>query len=404
MKILHVVGIGKLPQHPESEPTQGVARVALEIARAQVRENREIEVVALDDHNWHRSWHGVRVTGIRIARWARLHWRQRTYDLRAWVPLAIYTRRQRFDVVHVHGLDRFRPVAGQVRVAHFHNDPLWSSDSDALAAQAPEFRRIARDTDAQIAVSRYVAERLEVGLRHAEAADRLRMNIHLVPNGVDFDQYSPDRLNPSRERLRADWGVRPNDVVFLFSGAIVPAKGVEYLARAFADLQNTSPSVRLVLAGGARLWEGVVQDDHCEADEYENRVSTLLAEARHKGVVRLLGMVPGPAMPAVYAAADVVVAPSVVPEAFGLSILEGMAAGKAVVACRVGGVPELVDGKNGLLVEPRNAAQLLAAMQCLVENHELRMRLQLRAVATASRYTWHAAVRELDTLYRQLLH
>jgi glycosyltransferase involved in cell wall biosynthesis len=74
-------------------------------------------------------------------------------------------------------------------------------------------------------------------------------------------------------------------------------------------------------------------------------------------------------------------------EAFPVSILEAMAAGLPVVATRVGGVPELViEGETGLLVRPADPSALAAALQCLLDEPELRARLGAAGRARVERH------------------
>ena len=403
MRVLHVIGLGTLPEDPETQPIQGVARVALEIARAQVRQGHRVWVVAPSERAWQRTWQGVSVMGLRLASWAHFRWGRRHYDLRAWVPLAFFTWRRRFDIVHAHGLRRFRPLRGRVRLGHFHYDPIWDDREGTLQAQAAEFRRVARDTDAQIAVSHFVGQRLRHGIEAATADGAFGANIHVVPNAVDQTAFEPKGLGEARRRLREQWGFEDRHVVFLFSGAIVPEKGVMTLAQAFLEVVDRRPEARLVLAGGARLWGSVSQDGPDQEDSYEARVRELLTAGVNDGVVRLLDVMPATAMPGTYAASDVVVAPSEWQEAFCLSILEGMAAGKPAIASNVGGIPEFVDERNGLLVEPGDVSALVASMDHMIREPAFRSRLSQGALDTAARYTWPRAAQAVEALYKELL-
>ncbi len=92
--------------------------------------------------------------------------------------------------------------------------------------------------------------------------------------------------------------------------------------------------------------------------------------------VRWLGPVPNREVQALYLVADVVVVPSVIPDALSRVLLEAMAAGAAVVATRVGGTPELiVDRKTGLLVERSDPAGLAHAIATLLRDPALRAEL-----------------------------
>jgi glycosyltransferase involved in cell wall biosynthesis len=88
--------------------------------------------------------------------------------------------------------------------------------------------------------------------------------------------------------------------------------------------------------------------------------------------VRRLGPLPNRDVLALYPLASVVVVPSVIPDALSRVLLEAMAAGRAIVATRVGGTPELiVDGKTGLLVERNDPAGLARALAALLRDPAL---------------------------------
>jgi glycosyltransferase involved in cell wall biosynthesis len=91
-------------------------------------------------------------------------------------------------------------------------------------------------------------------------------------------------------------------------------------------------------------------------------------------------------------------------EGLPMAMLEAMAAGKAVVASTVGGIPEAIaDGDNGLLVAPGDVAALTAALGALLRDGALRERLGGRARATVQqRFCTDVALARLSALYREL--
>jgi glycosyltransferase involved in cell wall biosynthesis len=108
------------------------------------------------------------------------------------------------------------------------------------------------------------------------------------------------------------------------------------------------------------------------------------------------------------AAADVVAVPSVVDRAGNVdglpnALLEALAAGRAVVASNVAGIPEVVeDGANGLLVPQKDDAALAAALRRLVAEPETRARLGAEARRRAcERLSWEAAARSFEECYEQ---
>ena len=88
----------------------------------------------------------------------------------------------------------------------------------------------------------------------------------------------------------------------------------------------------------------------------------------------------------------------------GIVNLEAMASGKAVVASRVGGVPELVqDGRSGLLVAPDDPAALAAALSKLIASPDLRHALGAAGRRDAARFDWTPICDKLLAIYESVL-
>jgi glycosyltransferase involved in cell wall biosynthesis len=104
-----------------------------------------------------------------------------------------------------------------------------------------------------------------------------------------------------------------------------------------------------------------------------------MAMARHFGMEKHFtwtGQVQNPVAEGLYTAADVVCQVSRWEEAFGWVIAEAMAAGRPLVATRVGGIPELVaDGGNGFLVPTRAPAEIARRVIQLLEDPALRAKM-----------------------------
>jgi glycosyltransferase involved in cell wall biosynthesis len=116
---------------------------------------------------------------------------------------------------------------------------------------------------------------------------------------------------------------------------------------------------------------------------------------------RRLGRLPNDEVLALYAGADVVAVPSVIPDAFSRVILEAMAAGRPVVGTDVGGTPELIqDGETGLLVPRHDPAALAAALERLLDDPALAARLGAAARRRVeTRFSPEASLERLVALY-----
>ncbi|MGV9882237.1 glycogen synthase [Streptomyces sp. NPDC003006] len=190
-------------------------------------------------------------------------------------------------------------------------------------------RTAAESADAVIAVSRAMREDI---LACYPAVDPAK--VHVVHNGIDTGLYRPDPRTDDLERL----GIDPARPYVLFVGRITRQKGVPHLLRAARALDE---GVQLVLCAGA--------PDTPEIDAEFRVLFEELSRAR-AGVRWIPEMLPRPQVVQLLTHATVFVCPSVY-EPLGIVNLEAMACGTAVVASRVGGIPEVVrDGATGLLV------------------------------------------------------
>jgi glycosyltransferase involved in cell wall biosynthesis len=177
--------------------------------------------------------------------------------------------------------------------------------------------------------------------------------IRVVPSGIDPDAF----LAPAdaRAELRRAWGVTDAEVVALVVGALEARKGHATLIDAAARIGGAA-RLRVVCSGAGAL------------------DAALRAQAAARGVaVTFLGFRDDVAR--CLAAADVAVLPSL-KEGLGVAALEAMAAGRAVVASRVGCLAEVVvDGETGRLVRAGDADDLAAALTELARAPETRARM-----------------------------
>jgi starch synthase len=212
--------------------------------------------------------------------------------------------------------------------------------------------------------------------------------VHVIRNGIDTDEYHRDPGTDVLERH----GVDPDRPSVVFVGRITRQKGVPVLLRAAADLD---PRAQLVLCAGA-------PDTPELLAEVAELVDSL--RARRDGVVWLSGMLTKPEVIQLLSHASLFACPSVY-EPLGIVNLEAMACGAAVVASRVGGIPEVVDdGVTGLLVPPDDPKALAGAMNTVLADPDRGAAMgragRDRAVA---QFGWSAVARQTTRLYDSLV-
>jgi len=168
-------------------------------------------------------------------------------------------------------------------------------------------------------------------------------------------------------------------------GRLVPQKGFDVLLRAFA---------RANIAG----WKLLIAGEGPERDALEN----LLRDLGLREHAKLIGRADRSMAAALFRGCEFFVLPSRM-EPLGIVNLEAMAAGKPVIASRVGGVPEIViEGETGLLFPAENDRALAAALARLASDTALRERLGAAGRRAAGEFTWPAIAGQYSRIYSEV--
>ncbi len=208
-----------------------------------------------------------------------------------------------------------------------------------------------------------------------------------IPNAVASEAVEPVA---ARARVRRDLEIQPDQPVIGMVGRFDRAKGHEVLFRALAMIAARRPDVCCLVVGDARLEGERAWHDHVLALARQLEVARFIRFAGwHDDVAPF------------FAAMDVMAHPSVSHDSCPGAVLEAMAAGRAVVASAVGGIPELiVDGTTGRLVPPGNPDLLARALLALVEAPEQMAAMGAAGRARArARFRWSDYVSALSALY-----
>jgi phosphatidylinositol alpha-mannosyltransferase len=271
------------------------------------------------------------------------------------------------DVVHVH--EPFLPasIAASLRtprsvpvVGTFH---AAAARSTLYAIARPVLARLARRLCATTAVSPD-ARRL--------VTRYVRVEPDVVPNGVDADAFAAAAPDP--------WMAGLGRTV-LFTGRPEPRKGFDLLLRAFAAVAASRPDWHLVCSAAREAvvhTEGVASRVHC------------------------LGVVARERLLALYKAADIVCAPSLGGESFGLVVLEGLAAGRPVLASDISGY-RFAGGDAPEYVAPGDVRAWRRALERAADDEAHRMELGARGPARARELDWRAIAARTFAVYERCL-
>jgi glycosyltransferase involved in cell wall biosynthesis len=367
--VLHIKG---------SSPFGGDCVLMLELGREARERGYEVDILATDPHFQELIRdEGLGIVDLDVIRRAI----RPVWDTRGLARLTAMLRRSNYSLVHTHTskpgvvgtlaarLARVPAVVHTVHLFPFHEE----SGRVAAAAYVAAERLAARWCDRLITVSdhqRDWALRLGIGQPGQVVS---------IPNGVPTSRVQTDRAEAG---VRAELGVGPGQFLILSTGRLAEQKGLEHLIRAAAMLREELPELKIALAGSGPL---------------ERPLRELVSELGVGGIVSFLGLRSD--VGDLLAAADLVVLPSLW-EGLSISLLEAMAAGKAVVTTDIGANREVTNhGEVGVLVPPKDSVALAAAIRSAVADRARLVELGRRArEVQVERYTIR---RMLDAYFEQ---
>lgn len=296
------------------------------------------------------------------------------------LSIARQIRKREIDIITTHNYGALfygsfgARIAGCSRLLHVDHNPLLSSKRKYPISQ----KRISSRAYKVIAVSREV--RTNLIRQEGIPAER----IDIIANGVDEGLYNRPF---DRHSLMARLGIPENRIVIGTGARLVYEKGLADLLDAAGLIKKKRDDFVLVIVGGGPL------RGELERRAQDNGLNShaLFTGARmdfHE-IIRLF---------------DIFVLPSL-SEGLPLSLLEAMAAQRAIIASRVGGVPEVIaHGENGLLVPPRSPTQLSKAIERYLDSPGHRAVCGRKALASfRAKHSASAMAEAYGLLYEQMM-
>ena len=305
--------------------------------------------------------------------------------------LANFIREHRIDLVHTNSLKA--DIIGGLAARIAGRPVIWHIrdriDTDYLPASVVRvFRTLCR------LVPDYVMANSTATMKtlHLPRKDRTMT----VYSGVDTDQcVVPDALAngmlkkalPQHSRTQGD-----GPCIGLV-GRISPWKGQHIFLQAAAQVRKRFPAARFQIVGAVLFGE----------EEYEREVHRLTTELGLGEAVEFTGFRSD--VQDIMANMDILVHASTTGEPFGQVVVQGMSAGKPVVATNGGGIPEIVvDGQTGLLVPMSDADAMAAAISHLLANPELAQQMGLMGrQRVLEHFTIDHTVLKVEQVYESLL-
>ena len=222
-------------------------------------------------------------------------------------------------------------------------------------------------------------------IKYASDAGSVYDDVIVIPNGAPPRKYvSEEKINEIREK----YGISPDEKTLLTLSGMRPMKGLEYLLRAMPEILRENHNTRLIMTGKGEC-----------TGQFERLVNKLNIAKK----VNFVGFIQEEEKLALIKLCDIFCMPSVF-EPFGIVLLEASQFERAIVASNVGGIPDIIeDGKTGLLVPPKKPNEISKAINLLLLDEDLRLRLGKEAGKVVKEFDMKNIADRYISLYKEVI-
>ncbi len=230
-------------------------------------------------------------------------------------------------------------------VNHLHNDYLNCNVADAnkIVASCSEFW----------CVSKFICNQIK--MISSDACTKV------LYNGVNIKKFGKVS-EYQKEKMYEKIGFKKNDYIVLFTGRIMPEKGVLQLIKAFNKVKSKDDNLKLLIVGG-------LKNNSKECKNYLKKIDFEIKN--NKDSIYIYGNASAEELGVLYSIGDLQVVPSMWEEAFGLIVIEGMLFKNSLIISNSGGMPEIVN-ESALIVDRKNIVEELAfSIKKIVSNKKL---------------------------------
>lgn len=236
-------------------------------------------------------------------------------------------------------------------ILHLHNE--MNSNSDYV-------KQIAKSVDYYFTVSDYIGEKV------SEVPGVEKSNVFTIHNCVDVNKFNKALYQRERESIRKKFKVKKEDLLLIFTGRIVPEKGVLELIEAVSKLDN---NIKLMILGAPTF-------DERKMTKYSKKVENAMRKQSNK--IFMTGYIEYKDIPQYYTASDIAVIPSLWEEPAALTVFEAQATGIACIVTKSGGIIEYCNDTTAIKIDKdKNVVvdNLIEAIKFLESHPEERIKL-----------------------------
>ena len=274
-----------------------------------------------------------------------------------------HIRKQNYDCIILENRPSYslklRAITDSKLVYHLHNEKLTPKE--------PFYQDIYNAASLIICVSDFITK----SVKAINPNDTKCITIY---NGIDLNAFSTKSTCITRQ----DLGLNDQDFVLIYSGRINSEKGIKELTQAMNKL-NEYPQIKLLVIGSSFFGNATEDDDFTK----ELRGCTNNIQNR----LFFTGFIPYKEVPTYLKLADLAIVPSMWDEAFGLTVLEAMAAGIPLITTRSGGIPEICENVAYIIDRENVVDNLADAIVKLCYHPEIRANMSSRSLNRAHQFS-----------------
>ena len=224
-----------------------------------------------------------------------------------------------------------KPEYGLILKPFCRGKLIFHSHNDFLNINTKNAKKIFNSFDEIYCLSKYICNRV------SEIDKKNISKVKLLYNGIDNSKF--DIMLADQKDERAKYGIKPDDIVFLYTGRLVKEKGIGELIKVFNKIDNDK--YKLLIVGSIGYGKN-------SKDKFTYELKNLSVNNHN---IIFTGFVPYTEIQKVYEIADYGIVPSIWEEPFALTVIEHLASGHPVIITNSGGMPELVNENVAKIID-----------------------------------------------------
>lgn len=275
-----------------------------------------------------------------------------------------------YDIVIIENEEKFIiPVSKKVKgklIFHLHNDHLNLHTKNA--------KELLDKCDLVMSVSNFISNRVK--------EIDMSANVVTLYNGIDIESFKKEITDEEKNKLLNKLKLNKEDKIILYTGRLMPEKGVLELIKAFNKLDSIEQQhIKLLIVGGCKNEKKECIDPYLKKLKKESLLNS--------NNILFTGKLPYNELRLVNKLAYVQVVPSIWNEPFGLTVIEGMATGNPMIVSNVGAIPEIVGNNSVLVIDIKKdiVNQLEISIKRILNDENLKNKLKDNAYLRVSNFS-----------------